>query len=135
MTLSLILLAVAIFLNIRESKALLLTLLIFLTKILPVSYYFHTRVPWISVCIGAELFVLLSAIALNTKAKFAVVFICTMLIISHINAILFSGDDTSYVYTVVEPFLEYAELAVCSLFSLPVLHKLKELLACHLSKS
>lgn len=133
MILALILLAVAIVLNIRDSRSLLLTLLVFFTYVFPFEI-FYTRVLWISAVIFADSSILIIAILLNTVAKPAMVFVCTMLIISHINAITFSGTHTSVVYTVVEPFLEYAELFVCSLFSLPIINKLKEVL-CPVLKS
>lgn len=104
---------------------LLLTLLVGLSYFLPV-HLITDRSVWYAVCIGAELFVLCSALLLRTKASVAIAVVCTLLLINHFNGLFFNGHLESSPYQIIVPYLEYIELLACSLFSSKIINKLKE---------
>lgn len=123
---ALLLLTWAIYLNKDDKKMLLLTLLVGLSYLLPVHLITNMYV-WYGVVMGAELFVLLSAICLRTNASVAVATVCAMLLVNHLNGLFFNGYLENSPYQIIVPYLEYIELLACSLFASKTINKLKGL--------
>lgn len=103
---------------------LLLTLMVGWSYYLPVELI-TSRDAWYMACIGTELIVIITAVALCARASCIVVAICAMLEMNHINGWIFDGHVNSSPYHVVVKYLEYIELLACSLFSFPVINKMK----------
>lgn len=118
-----LLVLLAVYLNKDDVKMLALTLIVAASYFLPVEYITN-RTAWYSTVVIAEMIVIISALALRTRASLVIVIICAMLEINHLSAILFGGHYGSP-YEIVIKSLEYIELAACCLFSEPVIKKLK----------
>ena len=118
-----LLIILAIYLNKDDLRMLALTLIVGASYFLPVEYI-TDRTVWYSTVVIAEMIVIISAIALKTRASLVIAVICAMLEINHINAILFGGHSGSP-YELVIKSLEYFELAACLVFSKPIIEKLK----------
>lgn len=123
-------LLIALWLNKTDKKMLILTLIVGMSFFLPVELI-QTRPEWFMACIAAESFVLLSALFLKTKATFAIIGICSMLLLSHI--ITWNYLDIPN-YAFIVPYLEYLEIIVCVLCSNTLLNYLKGMLRCQVQK-
>jgi len=124
-----LLIALAILINIKEDNALLLSLLVSLTILLPMQYV-HSFNIWYFICVACETAIALSALSLNTTTSLPVCFCCTLMNICHLNGWVFNGYKDNSPYHVVLPYLEHIEIASCILFSKPIINKIKGKVKC-----
>lgn len=120
----------AVYLNRQNPNSVLLTLLVGLSWYLPVDLI-HSRGWWFTTCIASEVLVLLSALALNTSSKYAMMGVTFMLAMSHALCWKFQSLGTYYI---IANYLEYMEISVCLLFSNPVIQHIKEYVRCQVQK-
>lgn len=83
------------------------------------------RTHWYLIVITVELCICALALALKTRASAIVAIICLMLEFNHVTGWVFGGHKPDSPYYVVVNFLEYLEIFALSLFSEPVLNKIK----------
>lgn len=119
---------IAAMLNYNCKKDLLLSLVIGLSVLLPMHLLKDYYYVWYAVCIGSEAIKALLGYFLNTKMKYPLIFIETLMIACHGTSYYFDG--ASLPYRSILPVLEYVELLICILFSIPVLNLLKREVLC-----
>lgn len=122
-----ILLLIALYCNIDARNSLALTFIVGASYFFPFDII-HNRDLWYASVIISELIVLLSALALKTRASLMVIVICVMLELNHINGYFFGGHNPESPYHVVVKYLEYIEIVALILFSSKIINKIKGLL-------
>lgn len=115
------LLIVAVILNRKYKRNLLLTLVVGLSGLMPMQmvtdYYW-----WWAICLGFELFKIVLALILRTRISYPVIFLCCLMFICHMTLLFV---DNTLPHKIINPMLEHLEIICCTLFSPIILHHLK----------
>jgi hypothetical protein len=114
-----IILLVAVALNYADKRNLLITLLVGFSMLLPMQLLEDSYYIWYGVCIGSELVKIVTARLFKSTISYPVMFLSSLMILCHCISFYFDGFTNPY-HTIM-PTLEYMELLVCILFSIPIL--------------
>ena len=117
---------IAVYLNLKDTRALLMALVVGLSYFFPFEII-SSRDAWYIACATSEFIVILTCIWLRCKSSMAIAGLCLMLLASHFIAY---NDIQIDVYSVVAKYLEYVQILSCILLSHPILNYLKERIKC-----
>lgn len=117
---------IAVYLNLKDTRALLMALVVGLSYFFPFELI-SSRDTWYIACALSELIVFSFCIWLRSKSSFAVAGLCLMLLASHF---ISYHDIQLHVYSFVAKYLEYAQILSCILLSHPILNYMKERIKC-----
>lgn len=117
---------IAVYLNLKDTRALLMALVVGLSYFFPFELI-GSRDAWYIACVMSELIVFSFCIWLRCKSSFAVAGLCVMLLASHFVSYY---NMQLQAYYIVAKYLEYVQIMSCMLLSHPVLNYLKERIKC-----
>lgn len=117
---------IAVYLNLKDTRALLMALVVGLSYFFPFELI-SSRGTWYTACALSELIVFSFCIWLRSKSSFAVAGLCLMLLASHFIAYHYIQLQA---YSIIAKYLEYVQIISCILLSHPVLNYLKERVKC-----
>ena len=117
---------IAVYLNLKDTRALLMALVVGLSYFFPFELI-SSRDVWYIACVTSELTVIAFCIWLRSKSSFAIAGLCLMLLASHCIAY---HDIQLQAYSIVAKYLEYVQVLSCVLLSHPILNYLKERIKC-----
>lgn len=117
---------IAVYLNLKDTRALLMVLVVGLSYFFPFELI-SSRDSWYIACALSELIVFSFCIWLRSKSSFAIAGLCFMLLASHFIAY---HDIQLQAYSIVAKYLEYVQMISCILLSHPILNYLKERVKC-----
>ena len=117
---------IAVYLNLKDTRALLMALVVGLSYFFPFELI-SSRDVWYIACATSELTVIVFCIWLRSKSSFAIAGLCLMLLASHFIAY---HDIQLQAYSIVAKYLEYVQVLSCVLLSHPILNYLKERIKC-----
>lgn len=117
---------IAVCLNLKDARALLMALVVGLSYFFPFELI-SSRDVWYIACATSELIVIAFCIWLRSKSSFAIAGLCIMLLASHFIAY---HDIQLQAYSIVAKYLEYVQVLSCMLLSHPILNYLKERIKC-----
>lgn len=117
---------IAVYLNLKDTRALLVALVVGLSYFFPFELI-SSRDAWYIACALSELIVFSFCIWLRSKSSFAVAGSCLMLLASHL---ISYHDIQLHVYSFVAKYLEYVQILSCILLSHPILNYMKERIKC-----
>lgn len=117
---------IAVHLNLKDTRALLMALVVGLSYFFPFELI-SSRDTWYISCVMSELIVFSFCIWLRCKSSFAVAGLCIMLLASHFIAY---HNIQLQAYSIVAKYLEYVQIISCILLSYPILNYLKERIKC-----
>ena len=120
------LLIIAVILNRKYKRNLLLTLVVGFSGLMPMQMVTDYYVWW-AICLGFETSKIFLACYLKVRASYPVMFLCGLMLGCHI-ALIFV--DNLIPHTVIIPILEHLEIVSCVLFSHDILQYLKRKIAC-----
>lgn len=110
--------AVALGLNMRDQRALMLAFLVGVSIFIPAPG--DTAIHFYTFCISAEIVVGILALQLRCRASEAIAYVCALLVISHIMGYALNGNPPFSPYRGIVKILEVSELLACVAFS-PIL--------------
>lgn len=117
---------IAVYLNLKDTRALLMALVVGLSYFFPFELI-SSRDAWYIACVMSELIVFSFCIWLRCKSSFAVAGLCIMLLASHFVSYY---NMQLQAYYIVAKYLEYVQIMSCMLLSHPILNYLKERIKC-----
>lgn len=117
---------IAVYLNLKDTRALLMALVVGLSYFFPFELI-SSRDAWYIACALSELIVFSFCIWLRSKSSFAIAGICLMLLASHF---ISYHNIQLQAYYIVAKYLEYIQIVSCILLSNPILNFLKERIKC-----
>lgn len=117
---------IAVYLNLKDTRALLMALVVGLSYFFPFELI-SSRDTWYIACALSELIVFSFCIWLRSKSYFAVAGLCLMLLARHF---ISYHDIQIHVYSFVAKYLEYVQILSCILLSHPILNYMKERIKC-----
>ena len=117
---------VAVCLNLKDTRALLMALVVGLSYFFPFELI-SSRDAWYIACATSELIVITFCIWLRSKSSIAIAGLCVMLLASHFIAY---HNIQLQAYSIVAKYLEYVQVLSCVLLSHPILNYLKERIKC-----
>jgi hypothetical protein len=117
---------IAVYLNLKDTRALLMALVVGLSYFFPFELI-SSRDAWYIACVASELIVILFCTWLRSKSSLAIAGLCIMLLASHFIAY---HNIQLQVYSLVAKYLEYVQIVSCILLSHPILNYLKERIKC-----
>ena len=117
---------IAVYLNLKDTRELLIALVVGLSYFFPFELI-SSRDAWYISCALSELIVISFCIWLRSKSSFAIAGLCIMLLVSHFIAY---HDIQLQAYSIVAKYLEYVQVLSCVLLSQPILNYLKERIKC-----
>lgn len=117
---------IAVYLNLKDTRALLVALVVGLSYFFPFELI-SSRDAWYIACATSELIVIAFCIWLRCKSSVAIAGLCAMLLASHFIAY---HDIQLHAYSIVAKYLEYVQVLSCVLLSHPILNYLKERIKC-----
>lgn len=120
-----LLILVSVYFNRRDVRMLILSCVLVIGFNLP-THLIHDRTIWYLVCIFGEALIAVTAFATAVRGKNLFICLSLMLIVVHIVSLLFNSHLSSSPYGDIVKWLEYLELVALSLFSQPILIRLKE---------
>lgn len=115
-------LALAVWLNQGDRRALTLTVLVGLTIFVPTPREWGN---FFLFCISAEILVIIAALRLKTAASPLVILACVLLVIAHVMGYYKNGYPSYSPYRAIVPTLETLELLCCVLASAPIASRLR----------
>ena len=110
---------IAVWLNRKDASGLLLTLLVYLTYILPVELITDRNL-WYAACISAEIFVLGTALRLKCHNSLPIAICCIYLLAGHIASYFAETAYSNSVYCATSEVMEFLEILCCAIYSKPV---------------
>lgn len=117
---------IAVYLNLKDTRALLMALVVGLSYFFPFELI-SSRDSWYIACAVSELIVIIFCVWLRCKSCLALAGLCVMLLASHFIAYHNLQLDA---YSMVAKYLEYIQILSCILLSHPILNYLKERIKC-----
>ncbi len=114
-----ILLGAGLIANLRDWRMLVLTILVGINIFVPIPS--DTSTQFYFCCILAELFLILGALLVDSKASILVVEVATVLIVAHIMGNALDGYPALSPYRIIVKICEYAQLFICIVFSQGIL--------------
>lgn len=117
---------IAVYLNLKDTRALLMALVVGLSYFFPFELI-SSRDAWYTACALSELIVFSFCVWLRSKSSFAIAGLCLMLLASHF---ISYHDIQLHVYSFVAKYLEYVQILSCILLSHPILNYMKERIKC-----
>lgn len=123
-----VLFTVALWLNRRDRRMLVLTMVVGASIFVPVPR--DTALQFYTFCIAAETVVALLALAaIRARASELVASICIVLIVVHVMGYIMDGHPPLSGYRILVPILEAAQLAACALMSPALFTRLRNRLS------
>lgn len=117
------LVVLALYLNRRDRRMLLLTLAVGVSVLMPVPR--DSAAVFYAACITAELIVALIAMILRTRGSELIMSLCAALELTHIMGYILDGSGHLSSYRVIVPVLEAAQLVACVCLSPAIFARLQ----------
>jgi hypothetical protein len=108
----------ALGLNMRDQRALMLAFLVGASVFIPVPS--DTAIHFYTFCVSAEILVAIAALRLRCRASELVAYVCALLVISHFMGYSLNGNPPFSPYRGIVKILEVSQLLACVAFS-PIL--------------